>query len=419
MNILFLTLVKINSIEDRGIYHDLLRKFRDEGHKVFIVNPVERREGKNTYLISEVGVNILKVKTFNIQKTNIIEKGIGTLAIEYQYLNAIKNYFSDVNFDLVLYSTPPITFTKVINFIKKRDNAISYLLLKDIFPQNAVDMKMMKQGGLLHKFFVKKEKDLYASSNHIGCMSEANRDFILKHNPEIKIEKVEVNPNTISPIKIEKTEKEINDIRSKYNIPLNKKVFVYGGNLGKPQGVGFLMETIESISDLDAHFLVVGSGTMFPTIEKWFKNNKPLNATLLNGLPKEDYDNLLKACDVGLIFLNKDFLIPNFPSRLLSYLEMEIPVIAATDVNTDIGKVIEDNNCGYWVESGDIYKMKFVVSELIYDDNLYNEMKDNSLKLLKEKYTVDISYNLIYSKVSHQPTTHKTLENSPQLEVTH
>lgn len=159
MNLLFLTLVEINSVEDRGIYQDLLRKFRNEGHHITIVTPVERRKKIATNFSKKDGISILQVKTFNIQKTNIIEKGIGTLAIEYQYLSAIKKYASDKKFDLVLYSTPPITFAKVIEFVKKRDHAKSYLLLKDIFPQNALDMNMLKEGGFLHKQFVRKEKN--------------------------------------------------------------------------------------------------------------------------------------------------------------------------------------------------------------------------------------------------------------------
>ena len=125
MNIIFLTLVEINSVEDRGIYQDLLRKFRNEGHGVTIVTPVERRKKISTNFKKKEDVSILQVKTFNIQKTNVIEKGIGTLAIEYQFLSAIKKKLSDTKFDLILYSTPPITFGKVIEFIKKRDNAAS------------------------------------------------------------------------------------------------------------------------------------------------------------------------------------------------------------------------------------------------------------------------------------------------------
>jgi glycosyltransferase involved in cell wall biosynthesis len=187
MKLLFLTIVKINNIEERGIYNDLFRKFRDEGHEVFIVTSSERREQKATSLIKANGVSILQVKTLNLQKVNIIEKGIGTLLIEYQYLQAIKTYLSEEKFDVILYSTPPITFSSVIKFIKNRDNAYSYLLLKDIFPQNAVDMKMIRKGGLIHRFFLKKEHELYRISDMIGCMSEANRNYILEHNPTIQV----------------------------------------------------------------------------------------------------------------------------------------------------------------------------------------------------------------------------------------
>jgi glycosyltransferase involved in cell wall biosynthesis len=397
MNILFLTLVEINSVEDRGIYQDLLRKFRNEGHDVTIVSPVERRKGISTNFSKKERVSILQVKTFNIQKTNIIEKGIGTLAIEYQYLSAIKKHLTDTKFDLVLYSTPPITFAKVIEFVKKRDHAKSYLLLKDIFPQNAVDMNMLKKDGFLHKQFLKKEKKLYQISDTIGCMSPANVEFVLKHNPEINRNKVEVNPNTIEPVVFSYSDAQKKSIREKYQIPANKKVFVYGGNLGKPQGLDFLLETIHTTKFEEIFFLIVGDGTEFPKIQDWFNNNKPGNAKLLQRLPKDDYDKLLAACDVGLIFLDKNFLIPNFPSRLLSYLEMKIPVLAATDANTDIGDIIEKANCGYKVIAGNQNEMQIKLEALLHNDLC--KLGDNAEKLLMSEYLVDRSYNLIIEKI--------------------
>lgn len=397
MNILFLTLVEITSVEDRGIYQDLLRKFRNEGHELTIVSPVERRRRVSTNFIQKERVSILQVKTFNIQKTNLIEKGLGTLAIEYQYLSAIKKYTSDKKFDLVLYSTPPITFAKVIEFVKKRDNAKTYLLLKDIFPQNAVDMKMLKKDGFIHQKFVKKEKKLYQISDSIGCMSAANVEFILKHNPEINKKKVEVNPNTIDPIFFSYSEDDINAIRKKYLIPRDKKVLVYGGNLGKPQGLDFLLETIEQTKFGNAFFLIVGDGTEFLRVQEWFNSKNPINAKLIQKLPKEDYDQLLAACDVGLIFLDKNFTIPNFPSRLLSYLEMKMPVIAATDPNTDVGDIIEKAKCGYKVISGNQVQMQQKILKILNSD--LKMLGDNAEELLEKEYKVDRSYHLIIDKL--------------------
>src|SRR5690554_6830775 len=109
MNILFLTVSIIDDINKRGIYTDLLRYFINQGHKVYIVSPTERRFKKKTHLIKKENHSILKVRTLNIQKTNSIEKGIGTILLEYQFNKAIKKHFKNIYFDLILYSTPPIT----------------------------------------------------------------------------------------------------------------------------------------------------------------------------------------------------------------------------------------------------------------------------------------------------------------------
>ena len=76
-----------------------------------------------------------------------------------QYLRAINKYWRYVKFDLILYSTPPITFNKVICTLKKRWQAKTYLMLKDIFPQNAVDLELFSKNSIVYKLFRKKRKD--------------------------------------------------------------------------------------------------------------------------------------------------------------------------------------------------------------------------------------------------------------------
>ena len=156
MNVLFLTLLDFDSLDERNIYADLLREFAKHGHNLFVISPVERRKNQATKLLKTDKATILKLKIGNTQKTNIIEKGISTISIEPKFTAGIKKYFSDIKFDLVIYSTPPITFCNAIEFVKRRDGAKTYLLLKDIFPQNAVDLGMMSKNGvkgLIYKFF--------------------------------------------------------------------------------------------------------------------------------------------------------------------------------------------------------------------------------------------------------------------------
>ena len=173
MNILFLTLSDFSSIEEKCIYTDLMRQFVKNGHTVYIVSPAEKRKCQSTKLINSESHKILKIAIGNIQKTNIIEKGLSTLTIEAKFIKGIKKYFAKVKFDLILHSTPPITLQKAVVYVKKRDNAKSYLLLKDIFPQNAVDLQMFSKNSLIYRYFRTKEKRLYAQSDYIGCMSPA------------------------------------------------------------------------------------------------------------------------------------------------------------------------------------------------------------------------------------------------------
>ena len=434
MNIIFLTMARITGIESRGIYQDLMRKFRDEGHTVYIVTPRERRLGEPTKLVDvndnlnvndndydydnldisgRGGVHILGVQTLNLQKTNAIEKGLGQVLVEDQFTSAIKKFFSDVKFDLVLYSTPPITFPKVIAYLKRQNpQAMTYLLLKDIFPQNAVDLGMMSTSGvkgLLYRFFRRKEKKLYAMSDHIGCMSPANVEYLLRHNPEIARERVEVAPNSIELIDesmlkdVDARNKKLVEsdyIRRKYGLPKDKPIFIYGGNLGKPQGIPYLINCLDAVKGrTDCHFVVVGTGTELPKLQEWYdvKTNgmNHNNVTVMKGLPKEDYDMLVRSCDVGLIFLDHRFTIPNFPSRLLSYLENGMPVLCATDPNTDMGRIAEENGFGYWCESNSVEAFTAILDRMIAADR--KAMGEKGYEFLKANYTVENTYGAIVS----------------------
>ena len=117
MNILFLSIGRLSNIEERGIYTDLLREFRDNGHNVYVVSSREKRLNLPTEFVNEQGVHFLRIRIGNITKTNLIEKGISTIMLESYFLKGIKKYLYNVKFDLIIYSTPPITFEKVIRYM--------------------------------------------------------------------------------------------------------------------------------------------------------------------------------------------------------------------------------------------------------------------------------------------------------------
>lgn len=397
MNILFLSLLDFDSLKERNIYTDLLRECIGNHHEVYVISPMEKRRQKKTVLYTKDSCRILKVRIGNIQKTGIIEKGISMMTLEKRFKNGIKKYFSKVKFDLVMYTTPPITFEQVVKFVKRRDNAQTYLILRDIFPQNAVDMGMMSKYGLLYLFFRVKEKRLYQISDFIGCLSQANVDFIQMNHPEVERVKLEIYPNSIGvqPNNQIAHNQQLKFKRNFYGIPEDKIVYIYGGNLGKPQGVDFIISCLRANQNNEqVYFLIIGSGTEYAKLDQYVKTDQPGNVKILPSLPKEEYEELVTCCDVGLVFLNYRFLIPNFPSRILSYMQAGLPVLAATDISTDIGKTIMDGGFGEWCPSNDVSAFSKKM-ESFYDSEKRNNMGKRAYEYLEKHYSVKENYHII------------------------
>lgn len=400
MNVLFLTMAQMLDINNYGIYTDLMRKFTNQGHNVHIATPLQRRTKLDTHIIDNDNVHILGIKTLNVTKTNAIEQGVGQILLEYQFINAIKKYWNNTHFDLILYSTPPITFTNVIKHLKQKyPTAVTYLLLKDIFPQNALDLGMLtKKGikGLLYSFFRKKEKELYRISDHIGCMSPANTKYVLEHNPQIPHNKVEIAPNSCDLIPL--CEYNRNDILQQYGLPTDKIILIYGGNLGKPQGIPFLIECLKANANHPkCHFVIIGNGTEYNKIKTWTQQANPSSVSLFASLPKEEYNQLASACDVGLIFLDYRFTIPNYPSRLLSYLTQRKPIIAATDNNCDLGYIAEANGFGFWCPSNSVAEFNKALEKIINND--LDAMGKQGYQFYLNNYTIQHTYDAIIRHV--------------------
>lgn len=398
MKVLFLTLANIYDINDHDIYQDMMRYFADQGHDVYIVTGAERKKRLKTELYKSCRCNILRVRVGNLSDVSLIKKGISTVLLQRYYMSAIKKYLRSICFDLILYATPPITLMPLVKKIKRKHQCISYLMLKDIFPQNAVDLQMMRADGLLHRYFRNQEKKLYGVSDYIGCMSDANIQYILNHN-YIQKSKVEICPNALLPnekVQLQETEKY--ELKRKYNIPDDKLIMIYGGNLGKPQGIPFFINCLITLKeDEEVFILIVGGGSEYNKIERAILDNNLKNVLLLERLPRADYFRISSLADAGLIFLDYRFTIPNFPSRILPYMENEIPVACVTDDATDIGDVVQQNNFGWKCSSNNLEAFIHMVNEIKTSD-LKTKGK-NGRKYLEEVYNTEICYRKIMEKM--------------------
>lgn len=393
MNILFLTIAWPQDPHEHNLYTDLLEYFAEQGHKVVVVCSSESRYGNETHIAEERGLKVLYVRTGNLTKVSFIRKGISNLLLGRQFKKAIRSYLPRESFDLILMSTPPITLSGLYADLKKIFNAKTYLLLKDIWPQGIADVGAIKQNGLIYKYFSYQEQRLYAASDYIGCMSPVNIQYIMTHNRIPKTTVVEENPNSIRIRKF--TVQKSREIFAKYNIPADRCIFIAGGNFGIPQGIPQFLSMLEQIDLSGAFFLFVGDGTEAEKIRKYVRNHPNMPMAFISRLPKDEYEQICESADVGLILLDGRYSIPNFPSRLLSYLENRLPILCCTDSCTDIGKIVEKYNCGRYVQQGDTQTLENDIRELSSNREHRESMGINSFHMLKSRYTVGHSYEII------------------------
>ena len=399
--ILYLTLSEINLTEE-GIYSDLINELTALGHEVTVVVADHAGHISATGLSTEHGIRVLRVLVGELFRVNFIKKGINTLKVEPCFKKAIKQHLGTERFDMVLYATPPVTFASVVAYCKKHLGCCSYLMLKDIFPQNAVDIGLFSNGGLLHRFFQQKERKLYALSDTIGCMSQGNIEYLRTHEPELVQGKIESFPNTVSIAKLDKALQDslgvsATEIRERYQIPSDRTVFVFGGNLGKPQAIDYLIDAIKQLeSYTKAYFLFVGNGSEKSKAQEAAKKYE--NIGFIDFIPVDEYHTLMQACDVGIISLDVRFTIPNYPSRTLSYMAMSKPILACTDRVTDIRRLVEtEAECGLWNASDDVDGFAGRVRVLCEDEALRTQYGKNGRMYLEENFDVSRSVELLES----------------------
>ena len=394
-----------------NLYYDLVSEFVYNDNTVDVIVPQERKYKKKNIMLKSNNLTVLRVRYLNFRgKVSVIEKGIATLIQGYFYKWIIKKYFKN-KYDIVICATLPISYRPVFQYVKKKYNTYTYLLHKDIFPQSAIDLGILKHKSVTYKFFRRMESRLYDKSDKIGVMSKKNIEYLLLNNPRQSIEKFEICVNSIIPKAVHEITKlkESREItREKYHLPVKDVIFIYGGNISRAQGIQFIYSLLPEFSKLiGAHLLFVGSGNEFDNLKNNIIENKYENITIISKVEKSEFDLIVSTCDVGLVFLDHKFTIANIPSRSLTHMEFRQPIIAATDEYTDFREFIVHNNIGLWSPSNDVSAFIENVKKYMNDNSLIEKHGDNARVYLENNMNTKISYLTIMKNLHKVGNLHE------------
>lgn len=377
------------------LMYDLGQDLLLKGHEVSIITVCEDIDEKIQISIED-GVNVVRVKSGKIDGANRYIRALNEFRLSSSIWKNGKDFFNNNTCDLVIWYSPSIFFGSLIKKIKMKNNCFSYLILRDIFPQWALDTGILKK-GIIFNFFKKVEIVQYENADIIGVQSPDNLLYFKNSNLYDKY-KIEVLYNWTSLVN---TENLKTDFRLKLGLQ-NKVVFFYGGNIGQAQDLQNIIRLASRIqNETSAHFLIVGDGTESIKLKKIISELQLKNISILKSVDQSTYFAMLSEFDVGLISLERNFRTSNFPGKMLGYMQYSKPILASINPGNDLKKILLDNNAGLVSINGDDDLLVKNCLYLIQNPDARNKIGNNGYNLLKNIFSVNKASSQILGHFKH------------------
>jgi len=394
MKILFLFIIYPENSNDSNLTKDLSDEFKKHGEDVYVVTIREKKYNSKTKLSKENDINVLRVESGNMfNNVSKLEKSFSMMTMNKYILKEIKKYWSEVKFDLIVGTTPYMANYKLINGLKKQFNCPSFLILWDLFPQNAKDLGLIKN-KFIFKYFKNKEHKNLKSFDYIGCMSKGNIEYVKEFYPFIKEKQLSLFPLWGKHKENEELDKS--SIRKKYNFKNDDFILVFGGNMGKPQNLRNVLKLAFEVKNIEQiKFIFVGRGTESEKLKEIKEKLQLSNVIFKDFVPREEYESLISSCNLGIVSLDPRFTVPNFPSKTMDYLKLGLPIIASLDkcALNDYGNLLENEiKAGLCSEGNNIEEYKKNLLKLFNDKELYLQFSKNGKEYYEEHFHVENNY---------------------------
>lgn len=396
MRILLIVDCYLPSIKSSAkLIHDLAVEFCRRGHEVIVTAPADALAGPKQLAVED-GIKILRIGTGPIKQAGKITRGFNEARLSSVIWKAAKDFFLSNHCDLIVFYSPSIFFGRIVTKLKKLWQCKVYLVLRDIFPQWAVDTGILNK-GLIYQYFKRKEYQQYEVADIIGVQSPANLDYFAEQRLD-KRYKLEVLYNWTTT-----SEKSIALRNDRQCLGLNDKVvFFYGGNIGVAQDMNNIIRLATNLRDRsDIYFLLVGDGSEVPRLKAEVQKIGLNNISIHPAVAQEEYLGMLSQFDVGLISLDRKLKTHNFPGKMLSYMYFAMPILASINPGNDLRYVLEESRAGFVCLNGEHDRIREYALLLAEDVNLRREMGRNGRAAIEKIFCVGNAASQILSHIKN------------------
>lgn len=396
MRILLLVVYYLPStMSSATLIHDLAVEFYRLGHEPIVVAPDENIL-QDHQVSCENGIKVLRVRTGKIKSATKFVRAFNEIRLSRIIWKKGKQFFDENPCDLIIYYSPSIFFSSLVNRLKRKFACSSYLILGDIFPQWAVETGVLRK-GLIYRYFKYKEWQNYEAADIIRVQSPANLLYF-KENRLDKKHHLEVLYNWTSVT-------EEHALPTTYRVRLglqNKVVFFYGGNIGVAQDVDNIIRLADNLrNEPTAYFLLVGGGSEVSRLKAIIELKGLTNIAIHDPVNRQEYLSMLSEFDVGLISLDRRLRSQNFPGKMMSYMYHAKPMLASINPGNDLKEMLEDKKAGLVCINGEDDIFVSYARRLVADVNLRRQLGLNARALLEDTFSVSKAASQILSHFSN------------------
>lgn len=328
------------------------------------------------------GIKVIRARTVSTHHTNYVLRGLAIILAPFQMAWALRRNSKHVPDSVFIYS-PPITFG-FIGYLLKRRGARVLFNVQDIFPQNAVDLGILKNPALI-AFFRWIERFSYKHADIVTAHSKSNLALLAAANPDLTGRFTMLH----NWVDTSFTTLPHKSYRTQFGVE-GKFVALFAGVLGPSQAVHMVVELASRLRDLsDLVFLIVGEGTEKQRAQELAGTHGLTNVVFRPFIAQADYRSLLAEVDVGLISLTTEVKTPVVPGKMLGYMTSSLPIAAFVNAESDVHEILSEAKCGYSCVSDDLGTMETIVRTLHGDRQAARRMGANGKKYAMEHFSRD------------------------------
>jgi O26-antigen biosynthesis N-acetyl-L-fucosamine transferase len=371
------------------LVHDLAVELYRRGNQAIVLTPSEL-VSEQIEIRTEDGVSVVRVKAGRLKGANRIQRAANEARLSTSLWRKAGTFLRQNPCDLILFYSPTIFFGDLVRRLKQTWSCPAYLILRDIFPDWAVDTGVLRK-GLVYRFLRRVATKQYRVADVIAVQSPANLRYFAHAFPQEQFRlKVLFNWTSLQ---------EALHPRTSYRARLGlegKIVFLFGGNIGIAQDMDNIARLAARLAFRpDIHFLVVGDGSEVARLKKSIEASRLSNIQVLPCVSQRDYLSMVSEFDSGLISLHARLKSHNVPGKLLSYLYGGLPVLASVNPGNDLFALLQDSGAGFCLLNGDDESLALAALQLADDAALRSAMRGNVRRLLEETFSVEYAVDQI------------------------